>query len=720
MTNYKKTLWVNYLFTFLLAMAITLVLKVVFTPLLSEQQEQLIQKLSLDETPLFLNKSELSRLVEQNQFSYIKVTNQQLVQPLIYENKQATGISRFIFSTPATLVTSKSNQQLIEFKSKNDTLFALLKNILFAIYSLLIIVSTLISLNFYRMFKSVEIALIDEISETASLPGPYAKVSALLNECRKSLQSNLNEQKSQNESLQNSLNEHNEQNKSLQVSLNEQNEQNESLQNALNEQNKQNKSLQKRLNEQNESFQKCLNEHNEQNKSLQQRLNEQNESFQKRLNEQKENITGLTQQAITDNLTGVNNRSAFRKTLNGILSAPNGQKHAILSIIKASELQAINSQQGFLQGDLYLKNIAEIILKVTSAYQSISVYRINGADFAMIAPGMNVSEARRVAQDLKTQFDQYQAQHNLDSIAYHGISSIISGQLPEQVLSRTDLALAKAQTEGVNSWVFQQSNDNDNGNQFGQQHWQLVIQNIIAKKSITLLHQPILTLSPNMRGYEEVFTRFVSDDGRVIPADTVFAMAQRLDMIIKLEQIIIEKIIGQCHNKTDQNSRWGVNISNAVIQNSSFIVWLERLLSRDPKIASSLTFEMQKELLDTNIVSSKRVFDMLRRTGARTAISHFGKGIGSFGLFKTLKPDFVKIDSSLITNIEHDSENQQFVRTIIDVAHRMECRVIAEGVEHLAQQQILETMQVDGIQGYLIARPTELKTLAPSALSIQN
>lgn len=615
MNNYKKTMWVSYLFTFLSAVAITLVIRVVFNPLLSEQQELLIQKLSLDKTPLFLNESELSRLVEQNQFSYIKVTNHQLILPLVYENKQSVRISRFLFSIPSTFVTSENSKQLIEFKSKNDALLGLLQNILFAMYSALIIASTFISFNFYRMFKNIEIALINEISETAEQPGPYTKVSAV--------------------------------------------------------------------------------------------LNEQKESFQNRLNAQQANIEGLTQQATTDNLTGVNNRSAFRKTLTEILSAESGQKHAILSIIRASELLAINSQQGFLQGDLYLKNLASMLLKVTSPYKNISVYRISGSDFALIAPGMNVSEAQRVAQDLKIRFDQYQAQHELDSIAYNGISSFISGQLPEQVLARTDLALAKAQTEGVNSWAFQQSNDN--GNQLGEQQWRLVVENIIAKKGITLLHQPILTLRPNMKGYEEIFTRFVSDDGRVIPADTVFAMAQRVDMIIKLEQLIIEKVISQYRKKTDQSSRWGINITSTAIQNSSFIVWLERLLSRESKVAASLTFEIQEELLDCNLVSSKRFFDMLRRTGTRSAISNFGKGIGSFGLFRTLKPDFVKIDSSLINNIEHDSANQQFVRMIIDVAHRMDCRVIAEGVEHLAQKQILETMHVDGIQGFLIARPRELK-----------
>jgi RNase E specificity factor CsrD len=120
----------------------------------------------------------------------------------------------------------------------------------------------------------------------------------------------------------------------------------------------------------------------------------------------------------------------------------------------------------------------------------------------------------------------------------------------------------------------------------------------------------------------------------------------------------------------------------------------ERLLLREPNIVASLIFEMQEVVLDSNLVASKRIFDMLKRTGSRSAICDFGKGIGSFRIFKELRPDFVKIDASLVKNIERDSANQQFVRMIIDVAHRMDCRVIAEGIEHLEQKKILENMYI--------------------------
>ncbi|MCG6200495.1 EAL domain-containing protein, partial [Psychromonas antarctica] len=424
------------------------------------------------------------------------------------------------------------------------------------------------------------------------------------------------------------------------------------------------------------------------------------------LQNQEKEILSLAEQANMDTLTGLNNRHAFRKELTGILNKKAGQKNAILFVIRASELNTINSQRGFQQGDEYIISIAKILLKAASRRVSASVYRICGSDFAIIGREMNITDAQSIAKEIKIQFDQYQGINKLESVAYSGISAIISEQLPEQVLARADMALAKAQTEGGNSWVFEQNDTNEEP--YGQQKWQEIIEGIIAKRALMLLHQPIQAVHRNMTGYQQIFTRFIAENNKTIPSDTVFAMAQRIDMTVKIEQLIIETVISQCRNRTESRDRWGINISSSAMQNNAFIIWLERLLLRESHIASSLIFEMQEAVLDSNLVASKRIFDLLKRTGTHSAICNFGKGIGSFRLFKDLRPDFVKIDPSLIINLERDSANQQFIRMIIDVAHRMDCCVIAESIEYLEQKQILENMYIDGVQGFFIARPSPL------------
>ncbi|QUM77089.1 EAL domain-containing protein [Moritella sp. 24] len=430
----------------------------------------------------------------------------------------------------------------------------------------------------------------------------------------------------------------------------------------------------------------------------------------KELQDQHDKIESLSKQINMDNLTGLYNRFYFRGELVDILSDKKESQSAILALIRATALGHINKHRGFQRGDNYLKDISNILKQCTKRYPDSRLYRVSGPDFAIIIPNMTAAVAHKLAREIKANLDEYQSLHDLENVAYIGITTVHSGQQPEQVLARADTALAKAQLEGPNYWAFQQQ-DAQQENQ-GQSYWKDVIEEIINKRSLMLLSQPVQPIHRNMKNYQEIYTRFIGNNNAMLPTHTLFAMAQRLDYTVKIDQIIIENIISNSRTQMDGTSHWGVNLTSHSVQSSAFIVWLERLLLREPNIASNLVFEIDEVILERNIVSSKRVIDMLRRVGSRSAISKFGHGISSFKLFKELKPNYIKIDSGLVQAITDDNASQQFLRMIVDVAHRMSCQVIAEGVEELAQKQLLESMYVDGIQGYLISRPAPLSKIA--------
>lgn len=430
----------------------------------------------------------------------------------------------------------------------------------------------------------------------------------------------------------------------------------------------------------------------------------------KELQDQHDKIEALSKQINMDNLTGLYNRFYFRGELVDILSEKNESQSAIIALIRATALGHTNKHRGFQRGDTYLKDISNILKQCTKRYPDSQLYRVSGPDFAIIIPNMTPAVAHKLAREIKANLDDYQSLHDLENVAYIGITTVHSGQQPEQVLARADTALAKAQLEGPNHWAFQQQ-DAQQENQ-GQSYWKDVIEEIINKRSLMLLSQPVQPIHRNMKNYQEIYTRFIGSNNAMLPTHTLFAMAQRLDYTVKLDQIIIENIISNSRTQMDGSSRWGVNLTSQSVQSSAFIVWLERLLLREPNIATNLVFEIDEVILERNIVSSKRVIDMLRRVGSRSAISKFGHGISSFKLFRELKPDYIKIDSGLIQSITDDNASQQFLRMIVDVAHRMSCQVIAEGVEDLAQKQLLESMYVDGIQGYLISKPAPLSKIA--------
>jgi len=418
-------------------------------------------------------------------------------------------------------------------------------------------------------------------------------------------------------------------------------------------------------------------------------------------------ISELHNQATQDELTQLQNRHAFRRDMTELLQRDQDTQTATLVLIRATELGKLNAQRGFQSGDAYIKDIANIITRVVSRFPGHQVYRISGADFAVLVQPVANIPPPLLGRDLKIAFDHYQQQHELESAAYSGLTRLSSGQKIEAILARADLALARAQTETVNGWAIQQ--DDSVVELQGQHHWKLVLTELLEQERISFTYQPIQPMHRSMLAYNEIYTRFSSADGTVLPTDTLFAMAQRLDMVMRLEQMLVTHVMRQYRAFGSNQSRWGINLSSNLLQNSAFLIWLDRQLLNDPNTSANLVFELDEEHLERNLTGAKRVFELLRRNGSRSAICNFGKGIGSFNLFRELKPDYIKLDPGLITELEQDLTNQQFVRMIVDVSHRMGCQVIAEGVEQLGQKQLLQGMYVDGLQGYLIAKPQHLR-----------
>ncbi|MCR3907405.1 GGDEF domain-containing protein [Aeromonas hydrophila] len=418
-------------------------------------------------------------------------------------------------------------------------------------------------------------------------------------------------------------------------------------------------------------------------------------------------ISELHNQATQDELTQLQNRHAFRRDMTELLQRDQDTQTATLVLIRATELGKLNAQRGFQSGDAYIKDIANIITRVVSRFPGHQVYRISGADFAVLVQPVANIPPPLLGRDLKIAFDHYQQQHELESAAYSGLTRLSSGQKIEAILARADLALARAQTETVNGWAIQQ--DDSVVELQGQHHWKLVLTELLEQERISFTYQPIQPMHRSMLAYNEIYTRFSSADGTVLPTDTLFAMAQRLDMVMRLEQMLVTHVMRQYRAFGSNQSRWGINLSSNLLQNSTFLIWLDRQLLNDPNTSANLVFELDEEHLERNLTGAKRVFELLRRNGSRSAICNFGKGIGSFNLFRELKPDYIKLDPALITGLEQDLTNQQFVRMIVDVSHRMGCQVIAEGVEQLGQKQLLQGMYVDGLQGYLIAKPQQLR-----------
>ncbi len=415
-------------------------------------------------------------------------------------------------------------------------------------------------------------------------------------------------------------------------------------------------------------------------------------------------------QAFTDNLTQLNNRNKFVHFFENKVSETGEVKHGVLLITRCSELQTINQIRGFSDGDRYISRVATIMRSALNTYKDGQIFRMNSSDFATILPNVTIDTGEDYAQQLTSKFNEYQQASELDSIAYTGIVAF-SWQSPlGELLALADTAISVAQTQNINAWFTQQDTEllEDSNANYGNQNWRQEIDNVIENKNVSLLVQPIQASARNAKIYGEILVRFLNSNDEILPTASFIAMAERLDRIVAVDRLIIETALSEIKSKNLLDKSFGVNISARSISDEHFLIWLERKLLKENKIAPRLVFEITEYGLQQNIKNSKRFIDMLHRSGARVTVERFGVGLTSFKFFRDLRPDFIKMDSTYTRDIDEDKNNQYFLRLMVDLAHRISINVLAESVETIEEKNTLEKLFIDGCQGYYINKPTPI------------
>lgn len=428
------------------------------------------------------------------------------------------------------------------------------------------------------------------------------------------------------------------------------------------------------------------------------------------MTQQLENAINLEKEAYVDHLTQLDNRGRFVQFYENQIVQDSPVKFGVLIITRCSELQTINQIHGYNEGDKYISKVANIIKKSIATYVDSKLFRLNSSDFACILPNVKLPEAEKFTKDLTTQFNEFQHNSDLDSVAYSGLVAFDKTNPLGELLALADTGVSVAQTQSTNSWYSQKDADilQKNSSGYGNQNWRQEIDSVIENQRITLLLQPIQPSGRNSKVYGEILARFLNSNDEMLPTASFIAMAEKLDKIIAVDKLIIETTIREITNKNMLENSFGINISARSISDEHFMIWLERKLLREPKVAPRLIFEITEYGLQQNIKTSKRLIDMLHRVGSRVTVERFGVGLTSFKFFRDLTPDYIKMDSSYTRDIDDDKNNQYFLRLMVDLAHRLSINVLAESVESQEEKHTLEKLFIDGCQGFYIGKPTPL------------
>jgi diguanylate cyclase (GGDEF)-like protein len=425
------------------------------------------------------------------------------------------------------------------------------------------------------------------------------------------------------------------------------------------------------------------------------------------VSDQTELTEQVREEAYRDPVTGLPNRRGFDARLRTFVESKEEYQNGALLLLELKGLAAYNDRHGYAAGDELLRQTAELLTGAASDYPQAFVARVGGATLGALVPDLLPDETRRLAEH---------ASHRLGELVARGVpetddaaaigAAVYDGRLSAtQLLAQADMALRSAQTAGPNAWRVYLVGDLGETGMHGAQEWRVILANHIAERNVILHGQPVVSLRDRTALHHEVFARLPRPGGRLLPAGVFLPMAERVGLSQAFDRLVVEMAIDRIGAEPGNTVPLAINLSPASAHDPAFLDWLGRTLNRLPRMGTGLIFELPEYQLLANREAAYTFVARVHELKGQVSLDHFGAGFRAFGYLQGLKPDCIKIDGSYIRNLDTNADNRFFVGALTEIAHGLDILVVAQSVETDAEWRALESVHVDGAQGYHISAP---------------
>ena len=413
-----------------------------------------------------------------------------------------------------------------------------------------------------------------------------------------------------------------------------------------------------------------------------------------------ERTSELEHKLCFDELTGLKNRFSLNKDLKE-------EEFFALSLIDIDEFNSINELYGFEVGNEVLKKVA-LVLEKYAQNNEMRVYKVSSDVYALVDTNiLHFSSYEKYLIELVELFknQEIHIKHlDIDIFVYVTIGCAIS---QEESVKTANIALKKAKKDRSKYMVYCQEIDTKETIQ-KTMFWREKIKDAIEKDKIVPFYQPILNDKGRIVKYETLMRIKEKENGetKYLSPGYFLDIAIKTKQYFKLNQIVIEKSLKNLKNTHKDIS---VNISFADILNLEFVEILGRSIN---KLSAEERRRVVFEILESDFISDYEILEdfikKYRSLGVRIAIDDFGTGYSNFSHIMNIKPDYIKVDGSLIKNIDKDMHSQEIVKSIIDFSHSLGIKVIAEFIHSPRIYEIVVEMGVDEFQGFYLGEPTPL------------
>ena len=374
----------------------------------------------------------------------------------------------------------------------------------------------------------------------------------------------------------------------------------------------------------------------------------------------------------------------------------------------------INDSMGHDFGDRVLIQVAQRMRACLQKGEMVA--RVGGDEFVIVLPSTTRERSHRL---IEAAINAVGAPYRFGELEVHITASagltVSDGSIkdPMQLVRESDLAMFRAKREGRNTW---HEYTIDLGKDIEER---LALRGDLKRAldngELALYYQPIIDGRTHRIASVEALLRWQHPTRGFVSPSFFIPLAEETGQIIPLSRWVLERA---CRDAAAlQDLGWSdcpvaLNVSALYFQRTDFVSELESELLRWNLTSRSIEIEITESVL---LDDAERAIDTLRQIrelGVKISIDDFGTGYSSLNYLKNLPIDKVKIDRSFVQEVISDRHDASIAKAIISMAHHLDLKVVAEGVEIEAQYAFLRRNHCDYFQGYLFAHPMPYEALA--------
>ncbi|OUR68185.1 GGDEF domain-containing response regulator [Cycloclasticus sp. 46_83_sub15_T18] len=425
-----------------------------------------------------------------------------------------------------------------------------------------------------------------------------------------------------------------------------------------------------------------------------------------------------------DELTGLSNRSGLEKAVDfAILRCNNFKQHGALLDIDLDQFKVVNDIEGHETGDCLLVEIATLIRSALDADAFIS--RVGSNLFQVLLSKTSEQEALDIAERLRLKIDEFDFKtgsnvYNVSaSIGVAILAPLEKIRRPSELMSKADHACYTAKTLGRNRVNLFEGENEQLASLRDDAQWVPKIRRALKEDAFQLVFQPVVNASDGHVSHYETLLRMIDDNGDLLSPVKFIPVAERMGLINQIDLWVVSHVIDYIAGlgKDQEDICFTVNLSIHALQGDFLLPVLQQKLETSWISPARLTFEITETAAVSNFEKTRKMVARIRALGCRFALDDFGAGFSSFNYLKNFPVDYLKIDGQFINNLALDPADQVLVKSMIDIAHSLGKKAIAEYVSNPEILRILQEFGVDYVQGYLLGKP-EKELLAEKYISL--